>query len=725
MHGAAQAEHVRNRLVLLIFVITAAAVGFVYLYVVPQLESSLTAEKLTRLEEQSAASSRLSSTVPSRSGLAQAEVTDLVRQIAQRTDSRVTLLGVAPGSPTAAQLRDRRLRGRADGDAARRYDVAVRAAESGQTSRGRACRRRSAPASAACRFPRRSCPSWVAVLSSPLDEVGDNVALIKRQILIAGGIALAAGADRRLLGGPGLLAPARAARRQAAEQVAEGDFTPADPGRLRGRARPAGADLQRDAAAPRATSTAPARSSSPTPRTSCARRSSRSAASSSCSRTRTPSPRSASEFVRDDARADRAADEADHRPARPLAARRRRDGARRPGRRPRSSSRARSPREFRPAAEAAQLAARSCARPTTRWSRAADPGRVRADHPYPARQCPHPHPEGTKVTVTAVAAPKGSARVVVSDEGRASSGATRARLRALLHRRLGRRLGARPGDRRELADADGRATSRSSPSAASPPSPCACRGARNKGEGQDVRFGSPRAHRGVLRRAHRPRRLRRTTRPAPTRTTTAETTGTASGADEAVIQASKGFSPEAIYKRDSPGVVTILSIFSSSGSDLLGGAGPARAPASSSTRTARSSPTPTSSPAAKAPRPAAGRSRRRRRSTSSSPTATRSPAEIVGFDPTPTSRCSRSTPTASTSTRSSSADGERRPVGEPVAAIGSPFGEEQSLSVGVVSATDRTIESLTEFPIDGAIQTDAVDQPRQLRRAAARRRRAR
>ena len=41
---------VRNRLVLLFFAITTGAVGFVYLYVVPQLRSSLTAEKLTRLE---------------------------------------------------------------------------------------------------------------------------------------------------------------------------------------------------------------------------------------------------------------------------------------------------------------------------------------------------------------------------------------------------------------------------------------------------------------------------------------------------------------------------------------------------------------------------------------------------------------------------------------------------------------------------------------------------
>ena len=50
-------------------------------------------------------------------------------------------------------------------------------------------------------------------------------------------------------------------------------------------------------------------------------------------------------------------------------------------------------------------------------------------------------------------------------------------------------------------------------------------------------------------------------------------------------------------------------------------------------------------------------------------------------------------------------------VGTPVAAIGSPFGEKQSLSVGVVSAIDRAIDSLTEFQISGAIQTDAAINP--------------
>jgi S1-C subfamily serine protease len=50
-------------------------------------------------------------------------------------------------------------------------------------------------------------------------------------------------------------------------------------------------------------------------------------------------------------------------------------------------------------------------------------------------------------------------------------------------------------------------------------------------------------------------------------------------------------------------------------------------------------------------------------------------------------------------------------VGEPVAAIGSPFGERQSLTIGVISAVDRNIESLTRFQIGNAIQTDAAINP--------------
>jgi 2-alkenal reductase len=47
-------------------------------------------------------------------------------------------------------------------------------------------------------------------------------------------------------------------------------------------------------------------------------------------------------------------------------------------------------------------------------------------------------------------------------------------------------------------------------------------------------------------------------------------------------------------------------------------------------------------------------------------------------------------------------------VGEPVAAIGSPFGNENSLAVGVVSAVHRSIDSLTSsYSLVDAIQVDA------------------
>ncbi|MBA3329497.1 MAG: trypsin-like peptidase domain-containing protein [Actinobacteria bacterium] len=47
-------------------------------------------------------------------------------------------------------------------------------------------------------------------------------------------------------------------------------------------------------------------------------------------------------------------------------------------------------------------------------------------------------------------------------------------------------------------------------------------------------------------------------------------------------------------------------------------------------------------------------------------------------------------------------------VGEPVAVIGSPFDEQNSLAVGVVSATERSIEALTsDYALIDAIQIDA------------------
>ena len=60
-------------------------------------------------------------------------------------------------------------------------------------------------------------------------------------------------------------------------------------------------------------------------------------------------------------------------------------------------------------------------------------------------------------------------------------------------------------------------------------------------------------------------------------------------------------------------------------------------------------------------------------------------------------------------------DSSRVVVGEPVAAIGSPFGNENSLAVGVVSATQRSIESLTsQLQPRRRDSGRRADQPRQL-----------
>jgi 2-alkenal reductase len=86
-------------------------------------------------------------------------------------------------------------------------------------------------------------------------------------------------------------------------------------------------------------------------------------------------------------------------------------------------------------------------------------------------------------------------------------------------------------------------------------------------------------------------------------------------------------------------------------------------------------------------------------------------AEIVGFDPFVDVALLRIEPNGFELQPLELGNDKELHVGQPVAAIGSPFGEQQSLSVGVVSATDRSVQSLTQFEIAGAIQTDASINP--------------
>jgi S1-C subfamily serine protease len=86
-------------------------------------------------------------------------------------------------------------------------------------------------------------------------------------------------------------------------------------------------------------------------------------------------------------------------------------------------------------------------------------------------------------------------------------------------------------------------------------------------------------------------------------------------------------------------------------------------------------------------------------------------AKIVGFDPFADVALLEVKPDGFALHPLKLGDDHSLVVGQPVAAIGSPFGEVHSLSVGVVSATDRSVESLTKFLIVGAIQTDASINP--------------
>jgi S1-C subfamily serine protease len=87
------------------------------------------------------------------------------------------------------------------------------------------------------------------------------------------------------------------------------------------------------------------------------------------------------------------------------------------------------------------------------------------------------------------------------------------------------------------------------------------------------------------------------------------------------------------------------------------------------------------------------------------------PAKIVGFDPFADVALLEVEPDGFDLHPLELGDDSELAVGQPVAAIGSPFGEQQSLSVGVISATDRSVGSLTQFQIEGAIQTDASINP--------------
>jgi S1-C subfamily serine protease len=86
----------------------------------------------------------------------------------------------------------------------------------------------------------------------------------------------------------------------------------------------------------------------------------------------------------------------------------------------------------------------------------------------------------------------------------------------------------------------------------------------------------------------------------------------------------------------------------------------------------------------------------------------RVPARLIGFDPYDDVGVLQIDAASHRLRPLPIGNSERVVIGEPVAAIGSPFGNVDSLAVGVVSATGRSIDSLSAaYSVVDAIQTDA------------------
>ena len=205
------------------------------------------------------------------------------------------------------------------------------------------------------------------MLSAPLHDQLQVVSVVRRRVFVAGALAMAFAVAARLRRRERSSHGASAGSRTAAERIAAGQLRRAGRRPRLGRARASSRGRSSACACGSRSSTAPAASSSPTPRTSCARRSSRSAGFLELLDDPDLDEATREEFLAPDARAGRAADEARHRPARPLPARRRpADG--------RAASRSTSPssprswrREFAPGRAGD---ARARGRPASRRGRA-------------------------------------------------------------------------------------------------------------------------------------------------------------------------------------------------------------------------------------------------------------------------------------------------------------------------------------------------------------------
>ena len=173
------------------------------------------------------------------------------------------------------------------------------------------------------------------------------------------------------------------------------------------------------------------------------------------------------------------------------------------------------------------------------------------------------------------------------------------------------------------------------------------------------------------------------------------------------LGASDRFDPAAIYERLSPGVVTIISSFGEAGGGQLapGSQGDQRGLGSGFVLDEQGYVATNAHVVTAGERPPL---RRADEVYVEFAGGDRVPARIVGDDPNSDFALLKLDPAGLDLTPLRLGSTDQLEVGDPVAAIGSPFGERQSLSVGVISAVDRDIQSLTDYRIGDALQTDAA-----------------
>jgi S1-C subfamily serine protease len=189
------------------------------------------------------------------------------------------------------------------------------------------------------------------------------------------------------------------------------------------------------------------------------------------------------------------------------------------------------------------------------------------------------------------------------------------------------------------------------------------------------------------------------------------TTTTTNGHTAVVAEAANGsFDPQQVYDRAAGGVVTIRSVFGgSSAVGILGGRAAGQGSGfviSSEGEIVTNAHVVTDAAAG-----GGGDINPAREVYVEFPDRNQVPADVLGFDPFADVALLKVDPDGLSLDPLELGSSSEIHVGQPVAAIGSPFGEENSLSTGVISATGRSVESLTDFQIDDAIQTDAAINP--------------